>query len=109
MARAPTEKGHMSERQSSATIDDAAAAWVARIDRAPLTPDESDELDAWLAADFRRQGAFAKARAVMVFIDRAGILGSGSRQSRLLHFTALRSVPGGPQSGRLSNDPEDRR
>jgi transmembrane sensor len=34
-------------------------------------------LDAWLAADPRRLGAFAKARAVMVYADRARILEPG--------------------------------
>lgn len=66
----------MSQRETPETIDEAAAAWVARIDRAPLSAAEEAELDAWLAADSRRQGAFAKANAVMIYADRARPLGS---------------------------------
>ncbi len=66
----------MSQRETPEAIDEAAAAWVARIDRAPLSPAEDAELDAWLAADSRRQGAFAKANAVMIYADRARPLGS---------------------------------
>jgi len=65
----------MNQRESPEAIDEAAAAWVARIDRAPLSSAEEAELDAWLAADSRRQGAFAKANAVMSYADRARPLG----------------------------------
>ena len=56
-------------RESSQAIYEAAAAWQARIDRAPLTPEEKCDLDAWLAADSRRQGAFAMASVVMDLAD----------------------------------------
>jgi transmembrane sensor len=65
----------MSQRETPEAIDEAAAAWVARIDRAPLSPAEDAELDAWLANDSRRRGAFAKANAVMIYADRARPLG----------------------------------
>ncbi|HVY35307.1 MAG TPA: FecR domain-containing protein [Caulobacteraceae bacterium] len=64
----------MTQRETSAAIDDAAAAWLARLDRAPLIGPEADALEAWLAADPRRRGAFARARAVMVYTDRARTL-----------------------------------
>ncbi|MET0272953.1 MAG: FecR domain-containing protein [Phenylobacterium sp.] len=66
----------MTTRETAAEIDDAAAAWAARIDRAPLSPSQDQALDAWLAADSRRQGAFAKARAVLLHLDRARALGA---------------------------------
>ena len=57
-------------------IDEQAAAWVARLDRAELSPEDQQALDAWIAADVRHFGAFARALAVFVHFDRAGALGS---------------------------------
>jgi transmembrane sensor len=67
----------MGKRESAAEIDQAAAAWAARVDRAPLAADEEAILDLWLAGDIRRQGAFAKAQAVLIHADRARALGTG--------------------------------
>jgi len=64
----------MSQRKSYTAIDDAAFSWVARIDRAPLSPSESSELEAWLSGDIRCEGAFARARAVMALAGRIGVL-----------------------------------
>lgn len=61
----------MVDRESSARIDDVAASWVARIEARPLSPEEEIELDKWLAGDVRRQGAFARARAVSIHMARA--------------------------------------
>lgn len=61
----------MTRRDTSQEIDEAAAAWVARLDRGPLTDDERGALDAWLDGDVRRQGAFARANAVMARLDSA--------------------------------------
>ncbi len=68
----------MPKRETSSEIDEAAARWAARLDRAPLSHDEDAALEAWLSADIRRRGAFAKAHAVMAHTDRARALGSGS-------------------------------
>lgn len=56
-------------------IDGIAAAWVAREDRGPLSPQEREQLDAWLGSDRRHLGAHARARAVFVHFDRARALG----------------------------------
>ena len=56
-------------------IDAAAAGWAARLDRGVLSPEDEARLDAWLAADPRRVGAFAKARAVALYSERARALG----------------------------------
>lgn len=64
-------------RETAVEIDAAAARWVARLDRGDLTPDESAELDAWLASDVRRMGAFGKASAVAALADRAAAFGGG--------------------------------
>jgi transmembrane sensor len=60
--------------QTAHEIDAAAADWAARADRG-LSPDDAQTLEAWLAGDVRRVGAYAKARAVMLYTDRAQALG----------------------------------
>lgn len=68
----------MAERETAEAIDRRAAAWAARIDRAPLEPQEQQELDSWLRQDVRRLGAFARARAVAEHTRRAAALGGGA-------------------------------
>ncbi|WP_157999433.1 DUF4880 domain-containing protein [Nitrospirillum viridazoti] len=63
------------DRESSAQINDAAALWVARIEARPLSPEEDSALEAWLAADSRRQGAFARAWAASIHMAKAQALG----------------------------------
>ena len=72
----------MTTRETSRTIDAAAADWVARMDRAPLTPDEQAQFDAWIGTDdARRLGAFARASAVMAHADRARALSGGAERA----------------------------
>ncbi len=63
-------------KETAKQIDLAAADWAARLDRGALSGAEEQELDAWLSADPRRAGAFARARAVALYSDRARALGS---------------------------------
>src|SRR4051794_13078720 len=65
----------MTPRESSEDIDNAAAEWAARLDGPPLSPDEKQKLEAWTAADPRRQGALARAMAILTHFDRAKALG----------------------------------
>lgn len=65
----------MVERETSRTIDAAAAAWVAREDRAPLSPDDRQALAAWLEGDPRRPGALLRARATALRSEAARALG----------------------------------
>jgi transmembrane sensor len=67
----------MSRRETSAEIDAVAADWAVRVDEAPLDPQEQAALDAWLAGDSRRLGAYARARAALVQARRLKALGSG--------------------------------
>lgn len=67
---------YMSTRHDSTSIDDTAAAWVARCDRGPLSAADEAALDAWLAADRRHLGAYARANAVLVHFERARALGA---------------------------------
>ncbi|MBP2161472.1 MULTISPECIES: FecR domain-containing protein [Asticcacaulis] len=55
-------------------IDAVAADWAARADR-QLSEAEAAELEVWLAADARHAGAYARARAVSLYSERAGALG----------------------------------
>ena len=61
--------------ESSSRIDDAAAAWAARVDRGILTAQEQEAFDAWCASDRRCLGAYARAQAVLASMDRAQALG----------------------------------
>ncbi len=51
-------------------IDARAAEWVARQDAGPLTREEADALDAWLSADSRHLGAYARMQAIMLRCER---------------------------------------
>lgn len=66
----------MTERESAADIEAAAARWVVRADRGDLDP---SELEAWLAADTRRQGAYVRAQAAWSLLDRGRVLGGEER------------------------------
>jgi transmembrane sensor len=66
----------------SRDIDSAAAAWAARVDRAPLSAVEQADLEQWLSQDRRHLGAFARARAIAVHFDRASALGKAFDFSR---------------------------
>src|SRR3954470_8596310 len=63
-------------RLKSREVDHQAAEWAAKLDSGQLCPDEQAALDGWLEADARHLGAFAKARAVLAFTDRAKAFGS---------------------------------
>ena len=53
-----------SRKHSAKSLEEMAAAWVARLDAAELTPDEARALESWLNSDSRCAGAFARARAI---------------------------------------------
>lgn len=57
-------------------IDGAAADWTARLDRGALTPADTALFEAWLEADVRHRGAFARAQAAFATLDRARALGA---------------------------------
>jgi transmembrane sensor len=59
----------MTMRETSAQIDEDAAAWVVRIDAGPLSPQDEFALKAWAAADPRRAGALARASAIFARFD----------------------------------------
>lgn len=66
----------MSANETAKDIDKTAADWVARLDRGDLSPQEDHALEAWLADDPRRAGAFARAQAISLSSERAQALGT---------------------------------
>jgi transmembrane sensor len=74
----------MPRRETSDEIDERAAQWAARVDNAPLDPAGEAELQAWLAGDARRLGAYARARAILVRVEVARALGAGYDPDRFL-------------------------
>ena len=55
-------------------ISELAARWVVRADPGGLSPDEQRELDTWLSADARHLGAYVRARALWIDLDRLAAL-----------------------------------
>ena len=64
-------RSDMTVRESSAQIEQQAAMWAARLDARVLTAAETADLDAWLAGDSRRLGAWAMARAALARVELA--------------------------------------
>lgn len=65
----------MEERETSQDIDRIATRWVARMDRAPLSESETEELKQWLAGDPRRRGAYVRSKALWMRSESARALG----------------------------------
>lgn len=64
----------MVDRESAADIEADAARWVVRVDRDGKDSGVRAELEAWLAGDRRRVGAYARAEAAWTHMDRASVL-----------------------------------
>lgn len=60
-------------RETAEAINDQAMRWVARIDRAEPSDALAADLEAWLAGDPRRRGAFLRAEAAWRALDRAAV------------------------------------
>jgi transmembrane sensor len=56
------------------SINELAARWAVRADAGPFGADEQRELDVWLNADPRHRGAYVRARAQWVDLDRLAAL-----------------------------------
>jgi transmembrane sensor len=55
--------------------EDAVAKWAIRLDGGPISAAEQSALDAWLAADERREGALLRAQAALEYLNRGRALG----------------------------------
>jgi len=71
----------MSERETAEAINEQAMQWIARLDREGRDARLQRELDAWLAGDRRRQGAFLRAEAAWNMLDRASVLEPSSEDA----------------------------
>lgn len=60
----------MSDRETADEIEQAATAWVVKLDRA-RTPEMEAALEVWLAGDARRRGAFLQAEAAWAMLEPA--------------------------------------
>jgi transmembrane sensor len=74
------------------TIKELAARWAVRADAGPLRPDEQEQLDAWLAADPRHRGAYVRARAQWMDLDRLAAL-HGPADAVIDHSSAEGTTP----------------
>lgn len=63
------------KREKAADIDAAAADWATRAEDSSFGEDQQRDLNAWLAADVRHLGAFARAQAILDHAARARALG----------------------------------
>jgi len=70
-------------------IDDIAAQWVLRMDRGALSPEEQRDLDAWLETSSRHLGAFVRAQAMWVDLDRIAALNAGHTKTAIPMATPL--------------------
>ncbi len=62
------------------SISEIAARWAVRAAAGALTPDEQRHLDAWLASDSRHLGAYVRARAQWIDLDRLAALHGPARE-----------------------------
>lgn len=65
---------------NGADIDSRAAAWAVRSAERALEPSEQGELDQWLDQDSRHLGAYVRAQALWLDLDRVAALDGGSRR-----------------------------
>jgi transmembrane sensor len=65
----------MTGRETNRFIDETAADWIARLDRGPLSQDETHALEMWLTGDVRRRGALLRASALSMLSESAQALG----------------------------------
>src|SRR5690606_33355736 len=65
---------------NGAEIDTEAAAWAVRSAERPLDSSEQQRLDAWLEADSRHLGAYVRAQALWLDLDRVAALDGGTQR-----------------------------
>ncbi len=87
----------MAERESAADIEADAARWVVRVDRDGEDPGVRAALEAWLAGDRRRAGAYARAEAGWMRLDSASVLAADplAKPARSPRIVSRRRVTAG--------------
>ncbi|WP_429911665.1 FecR family protein [Glycocaulis sp.] len=69
----------MNRKPETNAIDEEATRWAVRADAGPLSPEEEAALNAWLEADVRHVGAYARAQALWLDADRLAALARGGQ------------------------------
>ena len=72
-------------------VDAQAAAWAVRSAERPLTESEQQQLDEWLAASSRHLGAYVRAQALWVDVDRVAALDENAKADPPILPTRWRS------------------
>lgn len=90
----------MSDRETAQAISDRAAEWVARVDREGGGAAACAELEAWLAGDERRRGAYFRAQAAWRMLDRASVLGAGQAPAQATPGDSSEDEAGPHRAGR---------
>ena len=89
------------------TISEIAARWAVRSNAGSLGREDQQELDAWLEADARHRGAYVRARAQWVDLDRLAALHGTERLPPGSELDAAPAQVGGNHTG--SRQPMSRR
>lgn len=77
---------------ANASPEEAAAGWMARLDKGPLSAGEQQALHHWLEQDRRHKGAFLRAKAIWHASGRLAAL-AGPRAPAITHPHALPALP----------------
>ncbi len=78
---------------NGADIEATASAWAVRSAERSLDSLEQRELDAWLAADSRHLGAYVRAQAIWLDLDRVAALDSGTQREEPVPVRTRRWAP----------------
>jgi transmembrane sensor len=70
-------------------IDRTAAAWAVKIAGGTLSPGEKLRFEAWRDMDIRHAGAFARAQAIMVRLERLRAVGAGALRTTIEEYPAV--------------------
>lgn len=83
----------MTDIETAADIEAAAASWVLRLDRSPNDAKLKADLEAWMKDDKRRRGAFLQAEAAWAMLDQ---MPWPAREESLPHPSVIRAVTKAP-------------
>ena len=70
---------------NGADVDAQASAWAVRSSERQLTEAEQQELDEWLSASSRHVGAYVRAQALWIDVDRVAALDENAKADRQLY------------------------
>jgi transmembrane sensor len=83
----------MTDIETAADIEAAAASWVLRLDRSPNDAKLKADLEAWMTGDNRRRGAFLQAEAAWAMLDQ---MPWPAREEGIPHPAVIRAAAKAP-------------